>query len=484
MKFKNFIKGFLTAFAGGLIAVSVFYFINKDSKSNNLNLSQQLSNSNFVNYSPASLVGTSSVDLTYAAQKTVQAVVHVRIKEKQMTEYYQNPLYNFFYGYSPQQNQPRPIIASGSGVIISNDGYIITNNHVIENADDIEVTLNDKRTYTAKLIGTDPFTDIALIKIDEKNLPFITYGNSENLKIGEWVLAVGNPFNLTSTVTAGIVSAKARNINILNKKYAIESFIQTDAAVNPGNSGGALVNTKGELVGINTAIESRTGSYSGYSFAIPVSIAKKVVEDIRKYGEVQRAYIGVSINDINSQFAKDNGIDKIEGVYINGINKDGAAQKAGIQQGDIILKVADIAVNKVSELQEQVSKYRPGDKINFTIKRGNKIKTIIVTLRNKQGNTKVVNKDEEVSVLGARFEKITPNEKQYLRINHGVKIVDLKSGKFKTIGIKKGFIITRINRQSVETPDDVKNIISNISGGVYIEGIYPNGMSAYYAFGM
>ncbi len=484
MKLKNFAKSLLTAFAGGLIAVTVFYFIDKSNNMNAVNLSQQDDNAKLTNYSTSAVIGTSSIDLTYAAQKTVQAVVHVRIKEKQMAEYYQNPLYNFFYGYSPQHNRPQPIIASGSGVIISNDGYIITNNHVVKNADEIEITLNDKRTYTAKLIGTDPYTDIALIKIDEKSLPFITYGNSDELKLGEWVLAVGNPFNLMSTVTAGIVSAKARNINILNKKYAIESFIQTDAAVNPGNSGGALVNTKGELVGINTAIESRTGSYSGYSFAIPVSIAKKVVEDLRKYGEVQRAFIGVSINDINSQFAKDNVIDKIEGVYINGINKDGAAEKAGMQQGDVILKVADITVNKVAELQEQISKYRPGDKINFTIKRSNKIKIVLVTLRNKQGDTKIVNKDEAVSVLGAKFEAISSSEAKYLRINHGVKIVDLKDGKLKNIGIKKGFIITKINRETVETADDVKNIISNITGGVYIEGIYPNGMSAYYAFGM
>ena len=373
MKRKDFFISLSTALAGGLISVAVFYFIVVDNSRKNINFSDQIKNEKFVNFEPSMIKSSGTTDFTLAAQKTVPAVVHVRIVEKQMVQYYQNPLYNFFYGNSQKQYRVQPVVASGSGVIISDDGYIITNNHVVENADEIEVTLNDKRTYIAKLIGTDTFTDIALIKIDENKLPFITYGDSENLKIGEWVLAVGNPFNLTSTVTAGIVSAKARNINILNKKYAVESFIQTDAAVNPGNSGGALVNTEGELVGINTAIESRTGSYTGYSFAVPVSIAKKVVEDLRKYGKVQRAYIGVSINDINSEFAKSNGIKKIEGVYINGVNENGAAKNAGLLEGDIILKVAGVPVNKVSELQEQISKYRPGDKINFSIKRKNKI---------------------------------------------------------------------------------------------------------------
>ncbi|RLD64640.1 MAG: deoxyribonuclease HsdR [Bacteroidetes bacterium] len=484
MKRKDFFISLSTALAGGLISVAVFYFIVVDNSRKNINFSDQIKNEKFVNFEPSMIKSSGTTDFTLAAQKTVPAVVHVRIVEKQMVQYYQNPLYNFFYGNSQKQYRVQPVVASGSGVIISDDGYIITNNHVVENADEIEVTLNDKRTYIAKLIGTDTFTDIALIKIDENKLPFITYGDSENLKIGEWVLAVGNPFNLTSTVTAGIVSAKARNINILNKKYAVESFIQTDAAVNPGNSGGALVNTEGELVGINTAIESRTGSYTGYSFAVPVSIAKKVVEDLRKYGKVQRAYIGVSINDINSEFAKSNGIKKIEGVYINGVNENGAAKNAGLLEGDIILKVAGVPVNKVSELQEQISKYRPGDKINFTIKRKNKIKSFLVILRNIEGNTNVINKNETVSFLGANLKEITPNEAKRLRITNGVKIIEIKEGKLKNIGIKKGFIITKINRQNVEIPQDVKNIINNISGGVYIEGIYPNGMTAYYAFGM
>ena len=309
------------------------------------------------------------VDFTKAAEKSVHAVVHIKTKFNQ--QYYSNPLSDFFFGTQPKRyNQIMPL-ASGSGVIVSEDGYVVTNYHVIRDADVIEVTLNDKRKYKAKVVGFDKMTDVALLKIDEDKLPFLLYGNSDNLKVGQWVLAIGNPFNLTSTVTAGIVSAKARDINIMSK-YGIEAFIQTDAAVNPGNSGGALVNTNGELVGINTAIASNTGSYTGYSFAIPVNIVKKVVSDLIKYGKVQRAFIGASIVDLNADVAKYLGISKTEGVYIYDVNPQGAAEKAGLKKGDIIVQINGLKINSLPQLQEQLAKYHPGDEINIIALRQNK----------------------------------------------------------------------------------------------------------------
>ncbi len=309
------------------------------------------------------------VDFTKAAEKSLHAVVHIKTKINQ--QYYSNPLYDFFFGTQPKQyNQVMPL-ASGSGVIVSQDGYIVTNYHVIKNAEIIDVTLNDKRKYQAKVVGFDEMTDVALLKIDADKLPFLPYGNSDNLKIGQWVLAIGNPFNLTSTVTAGIVSAKARDINIMSK-YGIEAFIQTDAAVNPGNSGGALVNTNGELVGINTAIASNTGSYTGYSFAIPVNIVKKVVADLIKYGKVQRAFLGASIIDLNADIAKYLGVSKTEGVYIYDISPNGAAERAGLKKGDIIEEINGVKVNSLPQLQEQLAIYSPKDEINIIVLRNSK----------------------------------------------------------------------------------------------------------------
>ena len=437
------------------------------------------------NYAP------SAVDLTYAAERTIHAVVHVKVISTQR-ESTGNSMYDFFFGF--RDAKPEPVAGFGSGVIISNDGYIVTNNHVIDGADEISVTLNDKRTYKAKLIGRDPDTDIAIIKIDEKDLSFIPYGSSNDLKIGEWVLAVGNPYNLTSTVTAGIVSAKARNLSILNggnrgrsgdgTNYSIESFIQTDAAVNPGNSGGALVNTRGELVGINTAIASPTGSYIGNSFAIPATIVKKVAGDLIEFGKVQRALLGVSITDINSEVAKKNGLDKIEGVLINGLSEGGAAQAAGIKENDIILSINEVNVNSTSELQEQISRYRPNDKVEVVISRENKRKQISVTLRNMEGNTKIVNKEEVTTALGAQFAEVLPTELSKLRIRSGVKVIDPGKGKLREEGILKGFIITSINNKAVRSTDEVKRILSGTHGVVNIEGIYPNGVVASYAFSM
>lgn len=437
------------------------------------------SNAQSVYYSPDNLSGLP--DLTGAAEKSTLAVVHVKTQYMQNTASSSgNPVLDFFYGY--QQYQV-PVQSSGSGVIISEDGYIVTNNHVIDNSESIEVVLNDKRSFTAKLIGRDETTDLALLKIDVKNLPYLIYGNSDRLKIGEWVLAVGNPFNLTSTVTAGIVSAKARNINILSKQYAIESFIQTDAAVNPGNSGGALVNTNGELVGINTAIASKTGSYVGYSFAIPVNIVKKIIADILEFGEVQRAYMGITIADIDSKVAEQLKLDKIEGVYINGLSQQGAADNAGIQSGDIILKIQDINVNSVSEVLEQISKYRPGDKVIFSIKRKGDTKDVSIVLKNYKGDISVI-KTTSYTLQGAKFQDLTPEEKSKFRLNFGIKVIELSNGKFRSTGMQEGFIITHFNRKPIKSFNELQEVMSKTHGGTYIDGIYPNGMTATYIFGL
>jgi serine protease Do len=422
-----------------------------------------------------------TMDFTAAAASTVNAVVHVKTTAFRETEV--NPLYEFFFGITPETN-PRPVTGFGSGVILSEDGYIVTNNHVIEGSDEIQVTMNDRRVFEAKLIGADPTTDLALLKIDEKNLPVIKYGNSDDLQLGEWVLAVGNPYNLTSTVTAGIVSAKARNINILRNQFSIESFIQTDAAVNPGNSGGALVNTAGRLVGINTAIASRTGAYTGYSFAVPVSIVQKVVSDIIEFGEVQRAILGITIRDVTSELAKEQGIDGTEGVYVTDLTDSGAAKDAGIKSGDVILSINDIRVNSVAELQEQVSKYRPNDKVKVILKRKGDLKQFDVVLRNMEGSTEIVKTNEIIEVLGARFETVSNAEKRRLGISSGVRVTALQPGKFMKVGIKQGFVVTSVNKTPVNSVKDIADILKDVDGGVIIEGVYGDGSKSYYAFGM
>ncbi|WP_321286828.1 Do family serine endopeptidase [uncultured Sunxiuqinia sp.] len=423
-------------------------------------------------------------DLTYAAENSVHAVVHVKVTSKQeVQQYHSNPFYEWFYGdRNPRQQQPRLRQGAGSGVILSADGFIVTNNHVIDGADDIQVVLNDNRQYEAKLIGTDPTTDIAVLKIEEDDLPHLKFGNSDALKLGEWVLAVGNPFNLTSTVTAGIVSAKSRNIGINRVDMGIESFIQTDAAVNPGNSGGALVNMNGELVGINTAIASRTGSYAGYSFAVPASIVGKVVDDLKQFGQVQRALLGVMIQDVDAKLAEEKDIDVIEGVYIREVNENSAAEEADIESGDIILNVDGVTVNSTAQLQEQISQHRPGDVVKVLIKRDGNSKQIKVTLRNMHGDTEIV-KASDNRFLGARFEQLTENEKYQLRISHGLKITDLSKGKLKDAGLKEGFIITDVNKEEVESVNDFKRIVNRADGGILIEGKYSTGEPAYFVFG-
>ena len=423
-------------------------------------------------------------DLTFAAENSIHSVVHIKVLQK--GRYYgSNNIFDYFFGDGGNQQQQGPIRqGAGSGVIISSNGMIVTNNHVIDEADEINVVLNDKREFNAKLIGTDPSTDIALLKIEASGLSALTFGNSDELKLGEWVLAVGNPFNLTSTVTAGIVSAKSRDIGINPDQMRIESFIQTDAAVNPGNSGGALVDTQGKLVGINTAIASQTGSYSGYSFAIPANIVQKVVADLREFGEVQRALLNVNIGDVNAEIAKKFALDKIEGVFIGKAQPGGAADLAGIKDNDVIISVDGVNVNSTSELQEQISKHHPGDKITVVVKRDNKKKPFNVTLRNKHGDTDIVKSDNPDDIFGAKFVAISDRDKEELGIRNGVKIAELGEGKFRDAGIKKGFIITQVNKNAVSEVDELRHIIKNSRGGILVEGIYPNGEVAYYVFGI
>jgi Do/DeqQ family serine protease len=431
----------------------------------------------------ASLAADSNVqlpDLTFAAEKSIHTVVHIATQSMRGGGWSSgNPFFDEFFGLRNQQ--PQLAQGFGSGVIISENGYIITNNHVIENAQNIKVILNDKREFEAKLIGTDPSTDIALLKVDADGLQFLTYGDSNALQLGEWVLAVGNPFNLTSTVTAGIVSSLGRNLRINEDQYSIESFIQTDAAVNPGNSGGALVNQQGNLVGINTAIASRTGSYTGYSFAVPVTIVKKVVEDLKKYGEVQRALLGVNIEDVNADIAKELKLDRVEGVVVGGVPENGAAKEAGIKEKDVIVQVDGFPIKTTAALQEKVSQYRPGDKVDVVVIRDGEKKQFKVTLRNKNGDTEVVR--ENNLTMGAEFEVVSDQEKEKLEINNGIKITKLDKGKLKNSGMKEGFIITNVNKKPIYEVKDFKRELSYAKGGVLVEGIYPNGEPAYFVFG-
>lgn len=474
MNTKKVFGTVLIAVVGGLIAVFIYAALER--KQSEI-VVQSVPQIRYVNLPDGNTAAPS--DFSAAAEKAVHAVVHV--KTKAMRQGSGNPLYDFFFGY--KYYEPQPVIGYGSGVIITSNGYIVTNNHVISGFEEIEVILNDKRNYDAKIVGKDPNTDLAVLKVKADNLPYLTFGSSDNLRLGEWVLAIGNPYNLTSTVTAGIVSAKARNINIHQDQLAIEAFIQTDAAVNPGNSGGALVNTRGELVGINAAIASRTGAFSGYSFAIPVSIVQKAVNDIIEFGTVQRAILGVTITELTAEYAKENNINQLEGVLITGIRDNGAADRAGIEQGDVIIAVNGVRVYNPSELQEQVSRYRPGEMISVTFLRNNKEKQIDVVLRNLEGGTGVVKKEieKEIAGLGASFGEVSGSEKRKLGINYGLKVTKITSGKFKSAGIHEGFIITKINDQPINTVDDITEIISNSDRGVYVEGVYPNGLIAYYA---
>lgn len=415
-----------------------------------------------------------------AAAKTVNTVVHIRTEIiSKGNSYYDFFGYMLEQLYGGQLEVPNNIsVGYGSGVVISPDGYIVTNNHVVEGANKIEVTFNDKHKRTATIIGNDPSTDLALIKVDAQDLEYLTFADSDEVKVGEWVLAVGNPFNLTSTVTAGIVSAKARNINILGDGSTIESFIQTDAAINPGNSGGALVDMDGDLIGINAAIASRTGSYEGYSFAIPSNIVKKVVEDFLQYGTLQRAYLGVSIVEITEELAEAKGITEMSGVYIMAVEERGGAKAAGIEKDDVILSINNISVNSNSQLIGVISQYRPGDKVKVKIQRKGEILEKIVTLKNLEGTEEMHKEGEGFynEILGIKIQPLSASLKSELGINYGLKIVEVKDGIFKQKGITDDFIILSVNHQRVSTESDLKKALNNDRNGkVRIEGINSTG---------
>ena len=434
---------------------------------------------------------TDNVDLTFAAEQAVHAVVHIRSVQRAQTSRrggggnQEFDFFEYFFGYrdreqSPRQQQPRT--GFGSGVIISTDGYIITNNHVIERADEIEVSLNDNRSFTAKVVGADPNTDIALLKIEANDLPALPFGDSEKLKVGEWVLAVGNPLNLRSTVTAGIVSAKGRSeFRGETDRDKILSYIQTDAAVNAGNSGGALVNTMGELVGINTALYSETGSFAGYSFAVPISIAGKVVADLKEFGVVQRAILG--IRGINPQDAKstDEKIIVLEGAYISEFSDNSSAKAAGLEVGDVITAVNGVNVKSFNELQVQISKFRPGDKVKVDVDRYGTAKNYTVELRNTQGNTDVVERAKtSTELLGATFQSLSDTQKKELDISSGIEVSEVsRSGKITDVGIRRGFIITTVNDRRVSSPEDISRIADSILESnsedkwLFVRGFYP-----------
>ena len=488
---KRYIGIFGAAVLGGMVSVAVMKGFEDEKQITAQTAVQSITPSSDSHFTrmPRTAPMT-SVDLTSAAERTVNGVVHVKVKSEGQQYYQVDPFQYFFGNPNPQLRKGPDRMGAGSGVVISSDGYIVTNNHVIENADQIEITLSDNQTYKAELIGADPNTDLALIKVDAGDLEAVPLGNSDQAKLGEWVLAVGNPLNLTSTVTAGIISAKGRNINIIGGKNKssspIESFIQTDAAVNPGNSGGALVNVNGELIGINTAIKSPTGSFTGYSFAVPVNIVKKVVDDLLEYGTVQRGYIGVSIRNIDANLAEENELESLNGVYVAGLMEDGAAEDAGIEEGDIIRKVGNVQVNNVPELQEQIGRFRPGNEVVVTVDREGAEKEFTITLRNKFGNTELVKKENTKlsAALGATFETVSEDELRKLKIDNGIKITGLKGGKLRSAGIKEGFIITRVDKDKIDSFDELVDALENKKGGILIEGVYPNGQRKYYGLGM
>lgn len=407
-----------------------------------------------------------------AAKRVTPGVVHIRTSYGP-GEFSLNPLENYI------ESQPR---SSGSGVIISDDGYIVTNNHVVEDASNIEVVMNNNQRYFAKLVGTDPSTDLALLKVRADNLPFLRYGNSDNITPGEWVLAVGNPFDLNSTVTAGIVSAKARNIRILQDKnhLQVEAFIQTDAAVNPGNSGGALVNLRGELIGINTAIATSSGSFQGYSFAVPVSLVKKVMDDLLEFGIVQRGLLGIQIVDVNAVIAENLKLDVSQGVYVDRVNKESAAEKAGLQPGDVIVDIEGVPIRSVSELQERVARHRPGREISVGFIRDKKRNDVTARLRNFQGLETVQRKEVRNDLGGVQIEDVPYKELAKLQLEGGVRVKEISSTKWLQSGIKKGFVIAFVDKVPVDNVEDMNRILDFKKGGILLEGYYPGGQKGTY----
>ena len=468
----------LSALAGGLVAFAVV-----KRAENNTGRQEVVISPDGGQFRTVNLEQTEYPDFTYAAESAVDAVVYVKVTVKDVTRTAPSSIFDFFFGYegTPQE---RERVGSGSGVIIRPDGYIVTNNHVVEGASKIEVTLNNNKTYEATLVGTDPATDVALIKVDAQGLPVIPFGNSDNLRLGEWVIAIGSPYDLRSTITAGIVSAKGRSMPNYNGEFKIESFIQTDAAVNPGNSGGALVDKAGNHVGINTAIVSQTGSYTGYSFAIPSNIVKKIAYDLIDFGSVKRAVLGVTMRPVDDKLAKEMKLSSPNGVYIVEVLKGSAADEAGIKEGDVIVAIDSVKTANASEVQEQVNRFHPGDRATMTVIRDGKEKVLEVTFKGTAAENGSVDEDGGVAFYGARIKEAPKETLERLGIRHGVEIVSVGPGKVMDAGVSEGFIMMYVNDQPVSKPQDVMDIIKKSKRAVFVEGMTPYGKVSYFGFGI
>jgi len=488
MKMSSFTKSFLGGAAGAAMVVAVVFFsftTNRPHTDTPQSINQVQPEYATLPAHTASYLPEATTDFRKAAQKSLDAVVHIKTEILTTNSSYNDffgPFKEYFYHYPQRQNK---YTAFGSGVILTSDGYIVTNNHVVNGANNISVKFNDGHEAEATIVGLDPSTDLALIKVNMTDLPYLSYGDSDELQVGDWVLAVGNPFNLTSTVTAGIVSAKARNINILGSRSAIESFIQTDAVVNRGNSGGALVNTEGELVGINAAIASHTGVYEGYSFAIPVNIVRKVVDDLMQYGEIQRAYIGVQIQDIDAEMADKLGLKDVSGVYIAGVVENGGAESAGLEEGDVILSIDGKPTKTLSSLMGVIAQYSPGNEVNVTINRDNNIENYKVILKNENGTTSIVRSGDSFynDMLAAELQQIDQGDKQKLNISGGVKVVRIENGILRQGGINEGFILTEINGVRINSQQNLEDALTKSRSNIIrLKGMYPNGVKISYEF--
>ena len=475
---KGILITLLSAIVGGLTAYGVVHFMTG-------NTVQTVQTEDGVRFRTVNLNHDNYPDFTYAAETCVDAVVYVKVSATQTIQQNPGSIFDFFFGF-PQQNAPqqRELTGSGSGVIITPDGYIVTNNHVIDGATKIEVTLNSNQTYPATLVGTDPATDVALLKIEANGLPSIPFGDSDKLRLGEWVIAIGSPYDLRSTITAGIVSAKGRSMPNYTGEFKIESFIQTDAAVNPGNSGGALVDKNGNLVGINTAIISQTGSYTGYSFAVPSNIVKKIVYDLMDFGSVKRAVLGITMQPIDDKIAKELKLSSLNGVYIVEVSKSGAADKAGVKQGDVLVAIDSIRITTPSSVQEAVSRFSPGDKAELTVLRDSKEYVLKVTFKGTAQENGEETADGAIAFYGSSIKEPSKETLERLGLKNGVEIVELGPGKLMEAGAVEGFIIQYVNNQEVKKPQDVIDIVKKSRRSVVVEGMTPSGRTGFFAFGI
>ena len=470
----------LSALAGGLTAYAVVKMVLPEQGTEIVQTTMD-----GARFRTVSLTQDNWPDFTYAAESAVDAVVYVKVSATQTMQQSPSSIFDFFFGF-PQQGVPqqREKVGSGSGVIIREDGYIVTNNHVIEGATKIEVTLNNNQTYQATLVGTDPATDVALLKIEADGLPVVPFGDSDKLRLGEWVIAIGSPYDLRSTITAGIVSAKGRSMPNYSGEFKIESFIQTDAAVNPGNSGGALVDKAGNLVGINTAIISQTGSYAGYSFAVPVNIVKKIVYDLMDYGSVQRAVLGITMQEIDDKIADELKLSSRNGVYIVEVSKSGAADKAGIKAGDVLIAIDSTMLTNSASVQEAVSRFSPGDEAVVTVIRDGKQKKLDVKFKGTAKENGTKSDDGSVAFYGSSIKAASEETLAKLGIKNGVEIVELGPGKLMEAGATEGFVIMYVNDHPVKTPEDIIEIVKKSRRTVFIEGVTPSGRTGYFGFGV